>query len=383
MEGPRGTRKEEFDQVLELVNYVFRQSNNQPPNMGEWHSLLFNYDNLDKMRIIVEDNKPVSHIGISESEITVYGCRTKMGSIGSVCTHPEYRGRGFATRLLEDCTRKLNEDEADIMLVSGERGLYKRAGCVEAGRVHNFRISQDDLEKFDRQDIEVFPYEERNLADIIAIYQKEPVRFYRSLEDLRKVLKSGAAMDRKAEILMVRMDDNFLGYLVVQVPAEVKKGEKRIGNVVEYAGVRRAIADAIRPVFNRYDFQQISLNIPFHDVEFIYTFKQKGFESTIGNIPGTIKIINFPRLMDRFHPYVGERLGKKKRDSITFAQEDDRFTIYFGQEQFNTDGRSLVQIVFGTYDGKQRETITREGGMSKVLRDIFPLPFVWPGLNFV
>ncbi len=383
MEGPRGTRKEEFNQVLELVNYVFRQSYNQPPNMGEWHSLLFNYDNLDNMRIIVEDNKPVSHIGISKSEITVYGCRTKVGSIGSVCTHPEYRGRGLATKLLEDCIRKLNEDEVDIMLVSGGRGLYKRAGCVEAGRVHNFRISWDDLEKFERQDIKVFPYEERDLADVMAIYQKEPVRFCRPLEDFRKVLGSGAAMDRKAETLIVRMADNFLGYLVVQTPAEVKEGEKRVANVVEYAGVRTAIAGAISSLFNRYGIQEIGFNIPFHDIEFIYTFKRKELESTMGNIPGTIKIINFPGLMDRFRPYISERLGKKKKDSLTFTREDDRFAVYFGEEQFNTDGKSLVQIVFGTGDGKQEKMIPREGEMSKILRDIFPLPFVWPGLNSV
>ena len=237
MEGPGGTRKEEFDQVLELVNCVFRQSSHQPPNVGECYPLLFNHDNLDNMRIIVEDNKPVSHIGILESEITVYGCRTKIGSIGSVCTYPEYRGRAFATRLLEDCIRKLNEDGVDIMLVSGGRGLYKRAGCVEAGRVHNFRISQDDLGKFSRQDIEVFPYEERNLADIMAIYQKEPVRFCRCREDFQKVLESGACMGKKTEILMVCMADNFLGYLVVQIPTEAKEGKKRSAMLLNMLGL--------------------------------------------------------------------------------------------------------------------------------------------------
>ena len=87
MEGPRGTKKEEFDQVLELVNYVFRENNGQLPNMREQYSLLFNYGNLDNMRIIIEDGKPVSHIGISESEIVVYGCKTKIGSIGCLTVY--------------------------------------------------------------------------------------------------------------------------------------------------------------------------------------------------------------------------------------------------------------------------------------------------------
>lgn len=383
MEGPRGTRKEEFGQVLKLVNCVFRQSSNQPPNMGEYYSLLFNHDNLDNLRIIAEDSKPVSHIGISESEITVYGCRTKIGSIGSVCTYPEYRGKALATRLLEDCIRKLNENEVDIMLVSGGRGLYKRAGCVEAGRVHHLRISQDDPGKLARQDIKLLPYEERNLADIVAIYQKEPVRFCRCLKDFKRVLGSGAAADRKAEILMVYLADKCLGYLVVQVPIEAKEGEKKVASVVEYAGVRTAIADTIGPLFNRYDIQETSFHLPFHDLEFIYILKQKGLKSTIENIPGTIKIINFPRLMERFRPYIAERLGKKQSDRITFTQEDDRFAFCFDQEQFGVDGRSLVQIVFGACVGQQKETIPSKGEISRVLMDIFPLPFPWPGLNFV
>ena len=374
MEGPRGARKEEFDQVLEIVDYVFRGGGNQPP-MREQYSLLFNYDNLDNMRILVEDGKPVSHIGISESEIVVYGCKTKIGSIGSVCTCPEYRERGFATRLLEDCINKLYEDEADIMLVSGGRGLYKRAGCVDVGKVYNFTISQNDLQKFDDRGIALYPYEDRDLENILKVYQKEPVRFYRSFEDFRKVL------DRKAKILTLRMADDFLGYLIVQIPTESKAGQ-RVSNVLEYAGVRKAIVDAIKPIFGRYNVEELNLNIPFHDTEFIYVFEQKGLEPTTGSIPGTIKIINFPRLMDRFHPYIEERLGKKKTDSIGFAQDSDRFTIYFGQEKFDTDGKSLVQIVFGTGDGREKELMPK-GEMSKVLVDIFPLPFPWPGLNSV
>ena len=239
MEGPRGTRKEEFTQVIRLVNYVFRESSNRPSNMEKWYPLLFNNDNLENMRIMCEDDRPVSHLGISESEIVIYGCKTKIGSIGAVCTHPEYRKRGFASLLLEDGIKKMNEDGADIALVSGGRNLYKRAGCVEAGRVHKFRISGSDLKRFNTQKVEVFPYQERNLENIVGVYQKEVVRFFRSLEDFKRILTAGAAMDREAEILTVHRANEFLGYLAIQIPGE-KKGEARIGQVVEYSGTRGA-----------------------------------------------------------------------------------------------------------------------------------------------
>jgi len=382
MEGPRGTRKEEFDQVLKLVNYVFRESNNQPPDMEKRYPFLFNEDNLENLRIILKDNRPISHIGISEAEIIVYGCRTKIGSIGSVCTYPQYRGRGFATLLLENTIKKLDDDGADVMLVSGEGGLYKRAGCTEAGRVHKFKISGDDLKRFNPQAMEVFPYEEKNLENIVRVYQKERVRFFRSLEDFKKILTTGLAMDREAEILTVHKAHEFLGYLAVQIPEE-KEGKERISNVAEYSGIRRAILGAVKPIFDRYDIQELSFNIPFHDAEFIYALKEKGFKSRIENIPGTLKIINFPRLMARFRPYIEERLGKRKADLIRFDQEGNRFTIRFEEEEFNTDARVLAQIVFGTHGEKEKEITPKKGEITKILKEIFPLPSIWPGLNCV
>ena len=382
MEGPRGTKKEEFNQVIKLVNYVFRESSNRPSNMEKWYPLLFNDDNLENMRIIWQDDRPVSHLAISESEMAIYGCKTKIGSIGAVCTHPEYRKRGFASLLLEDGMKKMNEDGADILLVSGELSLYKRAGCVEAGRVHKFRISGSDLQSFDTQKVKVFPYEERSLENIVQVYQKEAVRFLRSLEDFKRILTAGAAMDREAEILTVHRANEFLGYLAIQIPGE-KKGEARIGQVVEYSGTRGAIIDAVRCVFERYTLQELTFNVHFHDSELIYLLNQKNLTSLIENIPSLIKIINFPRLMHRLGPYIEERLGRKKIDSIKFEQQGDRASISINQEQFNTDTRRLTQIVLGRYDKREKEMMPKEGEARKVLVDIFPLPFVWSGLNYV
>ena len=382
MEEPRGTRKEEFNQVIELVDYVFRESSNGPPSMEKWYPLLFNDDNLENMRIIREDGRLVSHLGISESEIAIYGCKTKIGGIGAVCTHPEYRKRGFASLLLEDGIKKMDKDGIDIALVSGERNLYIRAGCLEVGRVHKFRIFGNDLKSFDTEKVEVFSYQEENLENIVQVYQKEAVRFFRSLEDFKRILTTGAAMDREAEILTVHKGDEFLGYLAIQTPGG-KEGEKRIGQVVEYSGTREAIMDAVRCVFERYSLQELTFNVPFHDSEFIYLLSQKNLISLSESIPGLVKIINLSRLMDRLGSYIEERLGRKKRDSLKFEQQGTRFSISINQEQFNTDVKRLTQIVLGRRDKKEKEMIPREGEIGKVLVDIFPLPFVWPGLNYV
>ena len=96
IEGPRGVKPEEYDEMLELVKLVFRA------DLGERVPLLYNPENIENLRILKVNGRIVTHIGVSIKEVSILGCRTKVGSIGSVCTHPDYRRRGFATMVLED-----------------------------------------------------------------------------------------------------------------------------------------------------------------------------------------------------------------------------------------------------------------------------------------
>ena len=111
----------------------------------DYFSQLFNMGNLENLRVITYDGKLVSHVGIWEGEILIYGCRFKVGMIGSVCTHPNYGNRGYASALVEDAFSKMRRDGIDLVLVSGYRNLYGMVGCVEAGKVYTYDISRGNL----------------------------------------------------------------------------------------------------------------------------------------------------------------------------------------------------------------------------------------------
>jgi GNAT superfamily N-acetyltransferase len=379
IEGPRGTRKGEFSRVMKLIDFVFRGSDCPSPSKQELYSILLNRDNLENMRIILVDGRPVSHLGIHEGEMIFYGHRIKVGSIGSVCTYPEYRGRGYATRLLEDAIQKLEADGVDIMLVSGDRDLYRRAGCAPASRMYNFRIGKDDLMRFaDRDPIKLVPYGEEHVGCIIEAYQREPVRFHRSLEDFRRMLISGSDRNIGAETSVILSDTGFLGYLAVQPPVDAK-----VGNVIEYAGARYAIADAMKHVFDMYDLDGLNIYVPFYDKELIYLFRRKGIRSMPVNMPGyTVKIINFVGLMEKLRPYIEERLGRRA-ELLKFDREGDRCYIHLDRETLIVeDGDELAHLVFGTYDEREKEMMPKTGAL-KLLMEVFPLPLVYPGLNYV
>ena len=327
---------------------------------------------------IMLDEESISHVGIRERNVFVNGYSMKVGSIGGVATQSEYRNRGLATRLMLNAIRKIDEDEGDVMFVSGDRGLYRRIGCVRGGNIRNFRMKRSDLERFDHADVEVLAYREDDLQDVVAAYESEPVRFHRTLDDFRYELESGEAIWRKARVFVVRKEGEFQSYVIVQEPEE---GKMRVGNVAEYAGVRTAIVGAVKPIFEARELEQAVFHVPYHDREQIYLFRQGGLTVDGESLPGTIKIVNFPRLMQRLSGYVAERLGRERSALVKFDQGEDKAGISFEQQRFEIDNRALVALVFGTHDGREKEIMSEAEELAKILHVLFPLPFPWPGLD--
>jgi len=57
---------------------------------------------VGKHFVVKKNKKIVSFIGMVEQEINVCGYKIKIGAIGNVCTHPDYRKKGYATLLLNE-----------------------------------------------------------------------------------------------------------------------------------------------------------------------------------------------------------------------------------------------------------------------------------------
>lgn len=63
------------------------------------------------------------------------GKSAKMAGIGTVCTHPQFRGQGLSGLLLQRTDQVMKEEEADFsMLFTGVQGHYARYGWVEVPR---------------------------------------------------------------------------------------------------------------------------------------------------------------------------------------------------------------------------------------------------------
>ena len=107
----RGARESELEQVVELSCIAFNPDD---------HERYWQYVQGDssyrpsQTRVVVVNDKVVSTLRVWERRIRVGESLVTMGGIGGVCTHPNYRGVGYASALMRDTIGYLKTTGYDI-----------------------------------------------------------------------------------------------------------------------------------------------------------------------------------------------------------------------------------------------------------------------------
>jgi predicted N-acetyltransferase YhbS len=375
----RACREEELDEVLALVNRVFRPEGGG--DMRREYPLVFDRDHLEGVRIVRSERGPVAHVGVCIREAVLLGARVRVASIGAVCTHPEERGRGLASALMEDARRYARERGAGLMLISGGRGLYHRLGYVTVGCFQRYEVTPADLNGAGVPGIELSGYREQALAEVVALHQAEPVRFLRPAADWRRLLGADVLMNAPAELLTVRQDSHLVAYLGVQTPRASATGE-RVVRVQEMAGSRRAVLAAMAAVLERHAAARLVLTAPESDVELAVLARQHGWNRATVSFPGTLGVIDPPVVLNAVQPLWIERDDLARELSINATAESVRFEL--GPQSYEVAAPGpIAALLFGGDTEEARALPPCEGALGALLARLFPLPLLWYGYNYV
>ncbi|MFW6189084.1 MAG: GNAT family N-acetyltransferase [Planctomycetota bacterium] len=380
MQGPRAARREEIPAVIELADSVFRAE--REGSMGQQFPLLYAEQNAENLRIFADDGAPVSLVGMVEVDVLLQGGRHTACEIGSVCTHPDYRGQGLATRLLHDARAKARQDGCDLFLISGGRGLYRRQGFVDVGGYFHAAIDRKRLPEAGPWRIE--PWEEDDLPALIDLHVGEPTRFERPPEDFLTLLRKGCIMDRRAETRLVRpRTGEPVAYLSYIVPGEGDLGEDEI-RIEEMAGSRRAVAEALPAVFEEYDLQTAHAKFLRSDTEARALAGSLGWRTQPAGFHGTVGIICPALFWRNARPLLRERIGPQRFGRLSFTADGDGTRIAFGDESTDRlDMSELTRLVFLPADRRDELDLPRDTELGRLLDRLFPLPLVAYGLNYV
>ena len=140
-----------------------------------------------------ENTHLISHIATKKVALATPGRKRDLRAllIGSVATHPEHRGRGHATALLQHTVGRARSEGLDLALLWSERwDLYRRLGFAPAGRQREVRLHFGDA----RRDPAVRPARVGDVPDLLALHEQKPMRVRRGLAD-RALLLAADKMD--------------------------------------------------------------------------------------------------------------------------------------------------------------------------------------------
>ncbi len=327
--------------------------------------------------IMAEDGKPVSHIRFVYERVSVYGCEIKVASIGAVSTHPDYRGRGHAGAILDLGLREMHERSAKVLIVSGNRDLYRRVHCAPAGRVYE-TVFRPPMGTGTANGAEPVPIRKVTADDwpiLAPLHQSESVRF----------LRPDGFMSRspfwwdcsRPEIWLIESGNKPVAYVMLSLGWPLDP-TSRTREVHEYAGSRAALLDALPAICSVAGLDEIGIRALGYDTELIYLLRQRGFELHERTLGGTHRIIDLPGLMKALRPYLAERLTGVELRRLSFGQTETTSAVCYGEERIEMPLSQAAPLMLGGPGGP-----ALSGDLGQLLSAIFPIPFPMPGFNYV
>lgn len=340
-----------FFDVVKLINHVFGKENSSN-KMDDIFTDLISKNNMEHMRIIQADGKPVSVINYIINEVNIKDCIIKAASIGAVCTHEAYRCRGYANIILKDCLDKMKKEGVDLLYVSGEIGLYTKNNIHITGKMHSFNIDKSfiaDNYELQSGSCKVIECSQEDIPLLYDIYDKETVKFVRDKQrfiDLAGRTPGISVFNDRARFFRVEESGHIQGYFIC-AESPMNNGSFRM-EVIEYAGERKAVLGGIVKVMIQLEPVGISGYALWSDIEMVNALDEYRIKRRIHHYPGTIRIINFSQLMQKLKPLFTQ---EGILENIEFYESENKYTIRSGNKELViVDDKAMHDLFFGNAD---------------------------------
>jgi predicted N-acetyltransferase YhbS len=383
VEGPRACRTDELSALRILEDTVFRSPGTT--SMFDEFPTLFAPANLERVRVIAEDERVVSTIGYLTRTVTIYGNQLKVGSLGAVCTYEECRGKGYATQLLEDSFEQARSEGVDVMLISGQRGLYQRAGCAIGGYEVRYTLDQQTMSHLPEDSgLDIAEARDENIDDLIALSRTEPARYIRSTTDWLGFLKICRLIQPNCppphgtkRCWLVRRDGVPVSVVVMQYSHETESPQAQ---VTEISGDRQTAFAAIHSIGLEGGFVSVGGAVSPEDGEAIEILRQADATVEHQLLTGHRMTILNSDIFERYQSWLTERVGEREAKALHLKQTDGDWRIVTSAGDVSVgDTESVNAILFA--DGVA--DIEGPVGAVSILRRALPLPWLLPELNYI
>ena len=375
-EAPRGAAPADAELLRRLASTVFRGEGSSSNAMPGQFPLLYAESNLSNFRIICHDSKPVSAVGVHISEAVCLGHSFRIGSVGSVCTYEEHRGRGLATMLMFDAERLMRRENVDLVIVSGGRGLYRRIKYEPAGLVRHYAVPYEKIppgltwrEAAD-SDVEI----------LASIYSRKPVRYRRSLDDFKATLAAFRFQVRAGpgRTVIAESGGNVVAYLSALIR---RRNDAKELETSETGGEPASVVDLAAALAADEGVQSFDLAAPGAHEDLGIACERRGLSATERPGSGTFKLLDPAGFVDKMRPLIAERAGEQFAKSL--QAENIAGGCSFRLNGDRLDARNEADLLRLVFEPGWRDGDLGGSQLGALLGSAFPLPMITPGFNFI
>ncbi|MHB1629042.1 MAG: GNAT family N-acetyltransferase [Bacilli bacterium] len=341
-----------------MVDAVFRPNQRPGEGMPREFPHLFSEQNAHNLYYIEDGGQPVSMVGMLVQEVLFQGISMPVASIGSVGTLPAYEGQRLASRILDRAAADLTDQRIPLMLVSGDRGLYRRAHCTPVGRMFEVEITADlarrmraglsaavdlpaqaqsatetalraqavpsakgelsaavdpptqvDLPPESTLQAREIPAGQRasSAGRLLPLYHREPYRYRRTEQEMAVLLNAlwFARQDYDQRLFEVADGDTPLSYAV----GYARRSEPGTVEIMEYAGSRLACLRTLADILQAFSARVIRFHVHIHDIEMLHLLKTWGVSPRPATLQGTVRVLHEPALFQVLQPLIREQSG--------------------------------------------------------------------------
>ncbi len=359
---PRSPTTQEYSDLLKFLNETLRPKatwsiqNEYPTAMTP--------DNIHNIRIIKEGDKVLSHALVKPHVLKTPAAIYKVGAIGSVVTHSEYRNLGLSKKIIEECLEVCKAQDCELAILwTNLYDFYNKLGFTLAGYEMNLTVTES-FQPSQTLNFKIMKSSQIDPNALLKLMNQHSVMTVRTVDDIRRLMSIPnsnvyTAWDAQSQICAYAIEG---------------KGADLSGYIHEWGGAVPALLELFKYVQQdkKTDIHVIS---PDHSKNLINTMIQCGAQQNTGFL-GMIKIINEVSLFSKIQKYAKLSLGI---DNLVLDKTADQKEYRIGttQQYLTTPHVSdVVSLMYGPnkfdqlqgFDAKSKEVLTR----------VFPLPlWLW------
>lgn len=381
-EGPRTLRESEIAAAAELARSIFfPQSESLEQAAATWPMAL-HPEYAENTFVMLAQGKPVSMISRLEREMVVWGHSLRLGFIGGVCTHPEHRGKGLASTILDASLNRFRENGVDFVYISGARPLYYNTGAHHVSGGFGFHLQSSHLAGLDAPSVQLRTANAADASLLNSLSLRAPVRFIRPREDYELLLQYGYCMGQPCQFWIIEQNHVPVGYLLVSLPKEQEGRWSQ--HLLEWVGDSTVLLAAFSRLISEGNAGlELYLETPAGD-PLASRLRELGREGKPVGTSGTVKVLDFCRTTAKLQPYFESRLGRAALHSLRRTAGRGRYVLYTNQDILEIEGEiNLLWSFLGAPPGKQAERVRATGLLAELVAECLPLPLPPLHLNMI